>query len=114
MNKLVITANKKLEANGHKFDSWSSLKTYDDKEVATVDTDLLMMPKELDEWFDSTHAAPEQDPDHLYVPGRCVIMWDKGAKMLRQIELFSTMVTDHFVTRYRDNMTKLINKFESK
>ena len=106
----------------------SSLHKYYKEEVAKVDDDLLLSKAELDEWFNETHSTPENDPDHLYVPGRCVVLWDKGEndngeiggivtdcgmKMLRQIELSSTMVTDHFCTGYRDNIAKLIQQLES-
>lgn len=129
MNKLVLKVNEKLDAKGHKFDTWSSLHKYYKEEVSKVDDDLLLSTQELDEWFNNTHAAPEKEPNHLYVPGRCVVLWDKGdndngeiggivtdcgMKMLRQIELSSTMVTDHFCTGYRDNMVKLIQQLEQK
>lgn len=128
MNKLVLKVNEKLDKKGHKLDTWSSLHKYYKEEVAKVDDDLLLSKAELDEWFNETHSAPENDPDHLYVPGRCVVLWDKGEndngeiggivtdcgmKMLRQIELNSTMVTDHFCTGYRDNIAKLIQQLES-
>jgi hypothetical protein len=129
MNKLVLKVNEKLDAKGHKLDTWSSLRKYYQEEVAKVDDDLLLSTQELDEWFDETHAAPVNDPDHLYVPGRCVVLWNKGSndnneyggivthcgmKMLRQIELSNTMVTDHFCTGYRDGLANLIAQLEKK
>lgn len=127
MNKLALKVNEKLDAKGHKLDTWSSLHKYYNEEVAKIDDDLLLSTEELSEFFDQTHAAPEKDVDHLYVPGRCVVMWDKGdndnheiggivtdcgMKMLRQIEMTNTVVTDHFCTGYRDNMAKLIQQLE--
>jgi hypothetical protein len=72
MNKSVLKMNEKLKANGYKLDTWTSLRNCYDKEVATFHTDLLIA------FFEETHAAPEQEPSHLYVPGRCSVMWDKG------------------------------------
>jgi hypothetical protein len=128
MNKLVLKVNEKLQARGHTLNTWASLHKYYLEEVATVDDDLLLTPEELDIFFEETHAAPEEEPDHLFVPGRCVVMWDKGdndnneiggivtdcgMKRLRQIELSSTLIRDHLVTAYRETMTTLMEQLEN-
>ena len=128
MNKLLLKVNEKLQEKGHTLDTWTSLRNYYNEEVAKVDDDLLLTPDELEEFFQETHAEPEQEQDHLYVPGRCVVMWDKGdndnsevggivtdcgMKMLRMIELSTTLITDHFIVGYRENMTKLIEQLEN-
>ncbi|KAL3770256.1 hypothetical protein ACHAWO_009570 [Cyclotella atomus] len=128
MNKLVLKVNERLDAKGHKLDTWAALRKYYEEEVAKVDDDLLFSAKELEDFFNETHCDPEvEGKDHLFVPGRCVVLWDKGEndnhevggivtdcemKMLRQIELSSTMVTDHLCGSYRDNMVKLIQQLE--
>ena len=127
MNKLLIKINEKLQAKGITLDSWASLKKYYE-EHSTVDGDLILTEAEMDAFFEETHAAPENETDALFVPGRCVVMWDKGdndnnkiggivtdcgMRMLRQVELSLTLVTDHFVKGYRKNLHKLIEQLES-
>lgn len=127
LNKLLIKVNEKLKAKGLTLDSWASLKKYYE-EHSTVDKELLLTEEELDAFFEETHAAPENETEALFVPGKVVVMWDKGEndndeiggvvtdcgmKMLRQIELDLTMVQDHFVKGYRKNLTKLIEQLEN-
>jgi hypothetical protein len=70
--------------------------------VAKIDEDLLLTPKESDLFF-------EDETDHLYVPGQCIVMFDKGEnndndidglvtagnkKMLRTVEICTTMILE--------------------
>ena len=127
MSKLLSRVNERLAANGMSFGSWTSLKKYYD-EHSKIDDDLLLTEEELDAFFDETHAAPENDTESLFVPGRVIVMWDKGEndngemggivtdcgmKQLRQIELSLTLVADHLVKGYRNNMSKLIEQLDN-
>lgn len=127
MSKLLCRVNESLEANGMSFDSWTSLRKYYD-EHTIIDGQLLLTEEELDAFFDETHAAPENDTESLFVPGRVVVLWDKGAnddnemggivtdcgmKQLRQVELSLTLVADHLVNGYRTSISKLIRQLEN-
>lgn len=127
MSKLLVRVNERLEANGMNFGSWTSLRKFYDAH-SKIDDDLLITEKELDDFFDETHAAPEDDTESLYVPGRVVVMWDKGdndnnemggivtdcgMKQLRQVELSLTLVADHLVNGYRENLKKLIDQLDN-
>jgi len=127
MNKLLTKVHERLTEKGLTVNSWKSLQKYYD-EHSRIDGDLLLSEAELDAFFRETHAAPENQDDALFVPGRIVVMWDKGANdnnviggivtdcgmtMLRQVELSLTQVTDHFLDGYQANMTKLIDQLEN-
>jgi len=127
LNKLLIKINEKLKAKGLTIDSWASLKKYYE-EHSTIDDELLLVEDELDAFFEETHADPETETEALFVPGKVVVIWDKGEsnnheiggvvtgcgmKMLRQIELDLSMVKDHFLKGYRNNLKKLIEQLEN-
>ncbi|CAB9512482.1 Lipase (class 3) [Seminavis robusta] len=127
MYKLLNEVTARLNAKGLTLDSWTSIQNYY-KEHSVVDDDLLMTEEELDTFFEETHADPEKDDQALYVPGRCVVMWDKGEnddfamggivtdggmKMLRQVELALSFITDHIVPSYRTSLQKLIQQKEN-
>jgi len=127
MSKLFYRANERLEANGMSLDSFSSLKKYYD-EHSIIDDELLITGEELGAFFHETHAAPENDTGSLFVPGRVIVLFDKGAndnnemggivtdcgmKQLRQIEFSLTLIADHFVKGYRTSISKLIHQLES-
>lgn len=120
LNTLLRRVNDKLAAKGHKLDNWSSLRSYYAEEVAKIDEDLLLTPKESDLFF-------EDETDHLYDPGQCIVMFDKGEnndndidglvtagnkKMLRTVEICTTMISDHMVPPYFENLARLIGKLE--
>jgi len=127
MSKLLVRVNAQLEAKGMDFGSWASLMKFYD-EHTKINDDLLITEKELDDFFDETHAAPEDDTESLFVPGRVVVMWDKGdnddnemggivtdcgMKQLRQVELSLTLASDHLVNGYRVNLKKLIDQLDN-
>ena len=127
MSKLFYRVNEKLEENGMDFGSWASLKKYYD-DHSKIDDQLLLTEDELDAFFDETHAKPENDTEALFVPGRLIVLWDKGAndnnemggivtdcgmKQLRQVELSLTLITDHLVTGYRSSISRLLEQLEN-
>jgi len=127
LNKLVRKVSEKLASKGHHLNTWSSLKFYYEEEVAKVDRDLLMTPKEIEMFYQETHLELEKQTNHLYIPGRCIVMWDKGInddnqidgfvtncsmKMLRTVELCNTMISDHMVPVYFENLARLIGLLE--
>ena len=127
LNKLVRKVSEKLASKGHHLNTWSSLKFYYEEEVAKVDRDLLMTPKEIEMFYQETHLELEKQTNHLYIPGRCIVMWDRGInddnqidgfvtncsmKMLRTVELCNTMISDHMVPVYFENLARLIGLLE--
>ena len=127
MKKLLVKVNDKLEEKGLALDSWTSIQKYYN-DHSKIDGNLLLTEKELNDFFQENLTAPELDNQALYVPGRCIVMWDKGEndenavggivtdcgmKMLRRVELAMSLVTDHLVPGYRTNLHKLIDQLEN-
>lgn len=91
-----------------------------------------MTVEELDELFLEIHAKDSLFDEHdLYVPGRVVVLFERGEgrevreqegleaavggvmadasmKMLRQVELTTSMVCDHFCKSYANNLDDLL------
>lgn len=127
MNKLLLKINEKLEHKGLTPTSWRGLKQFYNH-VSTIDDDLLLTTKELDDFFEENHNIPEKESTCLFVPGRVVVVWDKGEndnhsmggivtdcgmKQLRQVELDLNLAADHSLTSYRNNMTKLCDQLHN-
>lgn len=128
MNKLLLLVLTKLKEKGLEWNSMSAMKRWYD-EHSKIDDDLLLTEKELDDFFEQTHAAPENEEEALFVPGRVVVVWDKGEnddyqmggivtdcgmRMLRQVELSVTFITDHLVNvGYRPNLLKLQEQLQN-
>jgi hypothetical protein len=140
MQKLLDKVYAKLKQKALALDSFTSLQKYYE-DHSKLDDDLLLTELELEAFFqDNCFAVPEDEKElennnnhhrGLYVPGRCVVLWDKGEnhdnhhdtiggivtqcdmKMLRQVELSLSLVTDHLVPGYRTNLHKLRNQLEN-
>lgn len=125
MNKLVVQVNETLEKANLSPTSFRQLKKLT-KDLMKYDETTLMTCDELDDFFVKCHGEEDADgPNNLFVPGRVVMLYEKGVKqqrqddssstnkefggvvtnggnkMLRMIETSGQMLTDHFCTQYR-------------
>ena len=127
MNHGLVEINKRLETKGLSPDSLSKAFSYA-ADLMKLDEDTLMTVEELDDLFLEIHSNDSLEDDHdLYVPGKVVALYECGAakspeetivvesvvadgsmQMLRQIELTTSMVTDHLCDYYGKSLDGLI------
>ena len=83
-----------------------------------VDGELLVTPEEASDVMEEARAEVAlRDPDHLYVPGRVLMVFEKGegagfgcvvgdgaATMMRHIEMDRSMVMEHLCESYRASL----------
>ena len=89
------------------------------------DGKLLMSPLEASDVMEDARAAVAlRDPEHLFVPGRVLMMYEKGgdgaggdfgcvegdgaATMMRHIEMDRSMVTEHLCDSYKHNLKSVL------
>lgn len=137
MNHGLVEVNRRLDEKGLSPDSLRNAYRYA-ADLLKLDEDTLMTVEELDALFLEIHSKDSLEDDHdLYVPGKVVALYECGVeqknqeeesivgtsveptkvrgvvadgamKMLRQIELTTSMVTDHFCDYYEKNLDCLI------
>jgi hypothetical protein len=88
----------------------------------------LLTPKELDTFFEKINSSIEKEKIMIICTsqGGYIVMYDKydndiggfatncNMKMLRTVELCTTMISDHMVPIYLENMARLIGRLEKK
>lgn len=126
LNKLLAVLDTKLEEKGLSPDSFAKAKKYM-TDLMSIDSTLLMTPRELTKFLDSEFSEPRDDRFldlELYVPGRVVSIWnhvkdpnrvggkviDGQSQVLRQIFVESNMVSDHSCDSYRHNLLHLLEQ----
>jgi len=132
MCKLFIKIESKLEEKGLIPKDLRSAKRFFE-EVVTVDSDVLISPHELTQFFDK-ELAEESTSDEgqesniqevaLFVPGKIVSVWNDTkdqsiingkitnckSHALRQLFIESNMLSDHSCSTYRKNLVQLLEK----
>jgi len=126
LNKLLALMNQKLDEKGLSPDSFAKAQRYM-ADLMTIDSTLLMKPRELTKFFNDHFAEPHSDRFldlELYVPGRVVSVWrhvndpnvvggkvtDGQSQVLKQIFVESNMVSDHSCDAYRSNLLHLLEQ----
>jgi len=130
MNHGLVEVNTRLEKKGLSPDSLRKAYRYA-ADLCKLDEDTLMSVDELDALFYKIHKQDSLEEEHdLFVPGKVVALYQRGnnneeeedsqitsvggvvadgaMKMLRLIELTTTMVTDHFCKAYAKNLDDLV------
>jgi hypothetical protein len=123
VNHLVWFMHEKLQVKGYTMESWTNVSEYYDNEVSKIDDDLIVSIEDMEDFLQTSFFGVEPQPDDLFVPGKIVLVWNKGEqhetspiggplvcscdmKMLRTIELGPTFISDHSLTSYRENLAK--------
>ena len=129
MNRGLVEVNRRLEEKGLSPDSLKKAYRYA-QDLCKLDEDTLMTVDELDALFVEIHENDSLTDEHdLYVPGRVVALYERGAvqeeatvggvvadgsmKMLRQLELTTSMIQDHFCTSYKASLDALLRDLSS-
>mmetsp|Transcript_25867 Transcript_25867/g.43087 ORF Transcript_25867/g.43087 Transcript_25867/m.43087 type:complete len:241 (+) Transcript_25867:231-953(+) len=136
LNKLFLRIDAKLTDRGLSPSDWTSTRKYL-KDIATIDTDLLMTPEELHDFQQEAYQSEDGNDDYsLFVPGRVVSMWNcnatttadsttddtvatiavdckqlnGGMQALRHIEVATSMVSDHGTKSYKKSLEALMEQ----
>jgi len=82
---LMRAVNKRLEEQGLNMSDFQSTIAYLKKIREGVDGEMLMSADEvISELDNAIEREDEEDPDHLYVPGKVVLMYDLWEKEQRK------------------------------
>ena len=126
LNKLLFKVNEKLVEKGRSPSGWSSSKAFL-SDLMKMDDELLMTPEELEGFEQELKASrPEAHDQALTVPGRVVVLWksenpetlnqvnarvgDGTLAVLQQIEVETSLISDHMCPEYIANLTALVDK----
>ena len=126
LNMLLFRVNEKLAEKGRSPCDWSSSKAFL-SDLMKKDDELLMTPKELEEFEQERKASrPEAHEQALTVPGRVVVLWksenpetlnqvdarvgDGTLAVLQQIEVETSLISDHMCPQYIANLTALAER----
>lgn len=126
MNRGLVEVNRRLEIKGLSPDSLKKAYRYA-QDLCKLDEDTLMTVDELNEFFVEIHENDSLTEEHdLYVPGRVVALYERGQeatvggvvadgsmRMLRQLELTTSMIQDHFCTSYKASLDALLRDLSS-
>jgi sn1-specific diacylglycerol lipase len=131
MNHGLVEVNRRLEEKGLSPDSLKKAFKYT-QDLCKLDEETLMTVEELDALFIEIHENDSLTDEHdLYVPGRVVALYqcgqeaveteatvggivaDGSMKMLRQIELATSMIKDHFCDSYQASLDGLLKGLSS-
>lgn len=127
MNQLMVEIQDKVKGkySDHYYKIAKNFKAFyrNMTDLVKSDEETIMSPDEWDAFFDDTHRAT-LETNNLYVPGKVICLFERdgtglddpakkefggvvadgGMKMLRQVELTPTMVSDHSCSSYFDTI----------
>jgi hypothetical protein len=126
LNKMLALVETKLDEKGYSPNSLKTAKLYL-ADLMTIDSDLLLTPKELTKFLETEFSEPRSDRFldlELYVPGRVVSIWqhvadstimggkvtDGQSQVLKQIFVKTNMFSDHSCDTYRANLLHLLEQ----
>lgn len=122
LNKIFVKVDEALKAKGRSPVSWKGSRALA-KDLMKVDDDLLITPEELHSYeVEIVKSMQQEKEDHsIFVPGRVVVLWesensvkcatgDGGLHVLRHIEIETTMIQDHSLVKYLENLQKLLDQ----